>query len=371
MYVLFDDGRSFDRRLRYEDTDPSGDYLGRYDPSSEAFRFFSPIDNVWGDYRKRDREEDQASFGQVLLEDKDKSGLDKTYQDVIDKYVKYGKLNPRLIITKGDKGVILAEDQRRKRVYDFMRKFNEKYYLKYSNGEIIDINAIVRALEINQLEDAINIGLVGIAFFIIEKKDFTDFRKTRRSRISYYLEVKLVFEEELKSGESNYILCGDKKFQKSNVVISGNNFLSVDGIQVKCISIKSLIETSKKGRPDRTGGIQTYQLGPVLVLNIKTIIENRNYTNNWGQPSDWDKMLAENPNNWDLVQTLKGSQFWEDLKSTIETDFISEKYWGFKPQDVNDRMVIRLGREGSRYILFLHGSKEGSCPIRIPQDDEA
>jgi hypothetical protein len=62
-----------------------------------------------------------------------------------------------------------------------------------------------------------------------------------------------------------------------------------------------------------------YRLAPTLVLNIETILKSRNYPGN--------------PNS-----------------------------------DRNPHMYIRIGRDCDKYILFLHGEQEATCPIRIPSE---
>jgi hypothetical protein len=323
MNVLFDDGSTIDRRLRFEDRSPDFviGYLGRYGPYSEAFQYFRFVDNIWGDFMSRDFEEIRYAREQLGEEGED---LDENH--------------PKFKAPKV--------------------KFKEKYYLKRIiniellndptditwqslNTEVADIAALFPPKEGVFDNDLV----VGVAFSIYRREAFNPLGQYNRKKTSdYYLDIRLVVNDVMDIDKANY----PTTFKENKIV----------SIKVSEI-INEKWNPRKDLLPPENDSENLYRVGPILVLNKETIRNNRNYTGGpWNEPTDWEKMIVENPNNWEIN---KGKE---------EIVFLPHKYWEFEENHPPaPKMVVRIGLEGARHILFLHGDQEAGCPIRIPRDE--
>jgi hypothetical protein len=312
MNVLFDDGISFDRKLRYEDKrrNKADEYWGRYDRFSEAFSFFQPIDNVWGDFFARDLEEIEVSGGSKpkKLEFKSKYYLRR----IINKNT--------LPIAKG---------------------VNVDW--KTLVGDTVDIARLFpKNEEIFENED-----VIGVAFDIYKRETFIDEDKCnlnvvdsiRHKATTYFLDVRLVVKKPIE--KAKYESIKDNK---------------IEVIQLTRIITEKWSPREDLLKPDDDTQ-NLFRVAPTLVLNKETIINNRNYNGDWNsEPKNWDKNEIENSANWDS----------EYLKDDIDTGFKRDLYWDVK--DGTSKMVVRIGRINERYYLFLHGDHESHNPIRIPSN---
>lgn len=310
MNVLFDDGIYFDRRLRFEDKDPNlaNDYWGRYEPNSEAFRFFSPIDNIWGDFYARDMEEKKYEFSKLSKKKKyeRKIGLKERY------YLK------RIINPKRFNGTVKID------------------WEKGTIGPIVDLVQLFPPSE-NIFEDN---SVIGVAFNIYERKEFNSLKhKNRNITLYYYLDVRLIVKDIV-------------SFNREKYPITTSN---VDVVDINAL-LAEIWEPRKDLSPPNYDSEFLNNVSPTLVLNKDTIINNRNYKGkDWiDPPLHWKNMPFENPIHWN---DFGGDKF-----------FIPEKYWGFNTKSNPKRMVVRIGRKNNRFYLFLHGDQEAGCPIRIPTE---
>lgn len=326
MNVLFDDGSTIDRRLRFEDKkqDLTRNYLGRYHPYSEAFQYFKYVDNIWGDFMSRDMEEINYALKQAS----------ENYPNV-----DVAKLDSKDPIFDPYK-IEFKEKFYLKRIIN-IKKLDGKTEIEWKdiNTETVDIAALFPPKEQIFYDNHV----IGVAFSIYKREVFNSLEEYNRKKTSaYYLDVRLVI---------------------NGNIIEGDYPTTFNIKKIAPIEVLNIINEKWNPRIDllspENDKENLYRVGPTLVLNKETIRVNRNYTGSrWNEPpTDWDKMIIENPNNWELN---KGK--------TIE--FIPHKYWEFREGNTPaPRMVVRIGREGSEYVLFLHGDQEAGCPIRIPTDE--
>jgi hypothetical protein len=136
MNVLFDNGLSFDKRLSFEDANPF----------SEAFTFFKPIDNIWGDFTYRKLEKNETADS---------------------------------------------------------KKVKESYYLRQIKGDKINLNPLSKAVDLAQIfpqeENLLSHeNVLGLAFDIYEKKVLNELSKgSREITSSYFIKLRLVVKKEL------------------------------------------------------------------------------------------------------------------------------------------------------------------------------
>jgi hypothetical protein len=316
MNVLFTDGLTINRRLRYIDeiSDAQDHYDGRYDEHSEAFQFYKSIDNIWGPFKTRDLEELKYSSGlKISLKEKEyDSKTDKEKENLKD---------------------------------DYKVKFKQKYYLK----RVIDIDQIknfhqddwdkleevdlVKLFPEGEIFNSEYEDILGVAFdiYVRERFEKPDDILNREKAITYFLEISLICVNDI-----------DKNmFQKT--FHSGTN-------EIKIRLLKDLLKFTNRPQRDLSrlpfDNESIYHLSPTLVLNKKTIRENRNYTG-----EGWDSF----PDNWDRMPECK----FHNIENAID-------YWEIDPIKIPKKMIVRIGREGSHYKLFLHGDKEGNTPIELP-----
>lgn len=290
MNILFDDGLSPDRRLMHHFNVPND-----YDPNTEAFQFYTPVDEVWGDFETRDKQEE------YLVNQDPNSGF--SYN--------------------------INNDDKEQQKIDVKNNFKERFYLKHQETETIDLAQYFPPEEKLFEDDSV----IGLAFKIIKHEQFNAaYLPNRQKTSSFYLKLAIIigdeFSDETKQNISKKNHKGIRVFTINELVLGGwNDFKSSKIIEGTGIDICGIYQTE-------------FQISPILVLNKKAILRNRNYSGDWNRP----------PANWD---------------SNIE--FNAKEYWSLDSSVLpNPRMVIRIGRKNSQYILFLHGDKEANDPTGIP-----
>lgn len=180
--------------------------------------------------------------------------------------------------------------------------------------------------------------MVGVAFGIYRREFFNSTDKPNREKtFAYYLDVRVVV---------------------NGNIIEGRYPTTFTEKEIVPIEVSDILKEKWNPRidlsPPQNDRESLYRVGPTLVLNKDTIVKNRNYTG--------DKWM-EIPENWEKMSMGHSGE-----KSAIE--FKADKYWEFEGEKPpKSKMVVRIGREASKYVLFLHGDQEAGCPIRIPQDE--
>jgi hypothetical protein len=302
MNVLFDDGLYLDRALVH-------DHNIRHDRYSEAFQFYKPIDNIWGDFVNRDLEEEYYASH---------DGCERILH--------------------------ISHDEREARTL----RFKEQYFLKQIPFIEHSINpdsinwqdlTIIDIFELFPHYILFRDNVIGIAFTIYKREIFNingGFCDNRRVAVnnreitsSFYLALRLVTDGR------EFCDCDEHK----------TKFLTTDDISfliqrnINHIDVGSLINEQWNSLTDTYTDLFTpnydnqnlYRVSPTLVLNKNShIFSSPNYTGGWDA----------NYNTPSFVAPPRGTR----------------------------RMVIRIGREHNKYVLFLHGDHETGCPGRIPSD---
>jgi hypothetical protein len=310
MNVLFDDGKRLGRRLHYIDENPSPNRtnLGKFDPNSEAFQFYKPVDSIWGDFETREKEETDFSKEIVWNPNADK-------RDIILKD-SYFTLNLEQNNRAENKSVYENQTQpiRKQILSPSLIYYKEKFYLKDINENIIDLAKLPDDL-FNLFE---NENILGIAFIILKTVRYNPLEHNNRTvETFYHLDVRIVKEN------------------NNPLLIEGLGVGDFTPFIIKEISVKELLQIKPKDIldelpakfPKNDSRVTTTVINPVLVIHKDAISQNRNFTGNWETSIDWDFMGQQPPKR---------------------------------------RMVLRLGIRDSRYVLFLHGDKEANDPTGIP-----
>jgi hypothetical protein len=243
MNVLFDDGLYLDRALVHNPNDP-------YDQYSEAFQFYKPIDNIWGDFQTRDLEEEH--FANHELDEKNTNIRDISARKVLFKNQYFLKQIP------------------------FISARNDPKPNDWQNLPIIEIDSLFS----HEILGRDNV--VGIAFSIY-KKERVNTRKdnvvqNREITSSFYLALRLVTD--------------NQKVGNDRLTQNERNSLSVK--QIDCIDVSILIGESWDSREDlllpEDDNKGLYRIAPTLVLNKQNILDNPNYNGKW-EEGEYDKPL--------------------------------------------------------------------------------
>jgi hypothetical protein len=299
MNVLFEDGKRLGRRLLYDETY----VLGKFDPNSEAFQFYKPIDSIWGDFETRETEE--TAFSKEIVwnpEAKNRTAILKGSFANLEQNDR--DANEKIYIEQ-------LQTDRKKILSPALIHYKERFYLKDINEKVIDL----AQLGIDFFD---NERILGVAFILLKTTRFNPLDDNNRTvQNSYHIDVRIV-----KNDESPLLIEG----------LSVGDFVKFN---LEEISITRLLnETTEnilRNLPDdfneKSPRVTTTVINPVLVIHKDAISQNRNFTGKWEPNKEWDFMGGVQPKR---------------------------------------RMVLRLGMKNSRYILFLHGDKEANDPTGIP-----